>query len=101
MYWQQSSPLATPTPASLSRTPPGIFARFTDEYVDMSPRNAGYVEMKPGELSAAPVPVTPAPPTPVADGYVEMTYGKSRPIEIAAVRAPPPPPPAAHSPEDR
>lgn len=82
----------------VARTPPlPGFAdprRPEDEYVDMSPRNAGYVEMRPGEMAppsrSPPAPATPATP----DGYVEMNYGRAptRPIEIAAPRAPPPPP---------
>lgn len=47
--------------------------RNVDEYVDMSPRNAGYVEMRPGEPPVSTPTPTPAPPTP--DGYVEMNYG--------------------------
>ncbi|CAK1555502.1 unnamed protein product [Leptosia nina] len=67
-----------------------------DEYVDMSPRNAGYVEMKPGE------PPTPTP-APATDGYVEMSYSRNpriptRPIAIANPRAPPP---TSSSPETR
>ncbi|XP_068617785.1 insulin receptor substrate 1 isoform X2 [Battus philenor] len=60
------------------RTPPTIgfmeSRKNTDEYVDMSPRNAGYVEMKPGEPPAATAPSHPASTTP--DGYVEMSYGR-------------------------
>lgn len=45
----------------------------------MSPRNAGYVEMKPGEP-----PSTPS----TTDGYVEMNYGRAatRPIAIGTAR---------------
>ena len=49
----------------VARTPPGagfLERRNLDEYVDMSPRNAGYVEMRPGDLAHAPA--TPAPATP-------------------------------------
>ncbi|XP_037292974.1 insulin receptor substrate 1 [Manduca sexta] len=90
--------------ASISRTPPATsYAERAkanvDEYVDMSPRNAGYVEMRPGEPppSAPATPHTPA--TPATDGYVEMSYGRAatRPIAIAGARAPPP---AAASPEE-
>lgn len=70
--------------ASVVRTPP--MACFNerpkttvDEYVDMSPRNAGYVEMKPGD---------PLPTPPTTDGYVEMNYGRTatRPIAIGTAR---------------
>ncbi|XP_075980559.1 insulin receptor substrate 1 chico isoform X2 [Anticarsia gemmatalis] len=68
--------------SSVARTPPiACFAdrpkTNVDEYVDMSPRNAGYVEMRPGE-----------PPAPVTDGYVEMNYGRAptRPIAINTAR---------------
>ncbi|KAG7311967.1 hypothetical protein JYU34_001391 [Plutella xylostella] len=66
-----------------------------DEYVDMSPRASGYVEMKPSHplpLPASPprAPPAPAPVATTPDGYVEMNYGKkhddrtpSRPISIA------------------
>lgn len=73
-----------------------------DEYVDMSPRNAGYVEMRPGETPVAPAPPAAPPAAHIADGYVEMSYGRStsatRPIAIGAAR---PPPPAAGSPDAR
>lgn len=84
----------------MSRTPPapGFLERKpVDEYVDMSPRNAGYVEMRPGDL-----PPSRDPPTPAAapDGYVEMNYGRAatRPIAITAAR---PPPSIPSSPDDR
>ncbi|XP_061379349.1 insulin receptor substrate 1 isoform X5 [Danaus plexippus] len=79
----------------VARTPPATgfmesSRRNVDEYVDMSPRNAGYVEMRPGEPPAASTPGPAAPATP--DGYVEMTYGRAptRPIAIGAPRQPPP-----------
>ncbi|CAG9564436.1 unnamed protein product [Danaus chrysippus] len=79
----------------VARTPPAAgfmetSRRNVDEYVDMSPRNAGYVEMRPGEPPAASTPGPAAPATP--DGYVEMTYGRAptRPIAIGAPRQPPP-----------
>lgn len=93
----------------ISRTPPtACFVEprpktNVDEYVDMSPRNAGYVEMRPGEPRArtppAVAPVTPATPA-TPDGYVEMHYGRAatRPIAIGAAR---PPPPLAASPDER
>lgn len=94
----------------MARTPPlpGFVEprRAVDEYVDMSPRtNAGYVEMRPGDLAplsrsppAQPPAPPPAPATP--DGYVEMNYGRAptRPIAIVNAR---PPPPIASSPDDR
>ncbi|XP_046969358.1 insulin receptor substrate 1 isoform X4 [Vanessa cardui] len=99
-----------PSQVIVARTPPGGgFAEArrsnVDEYVDMSPRNAGYVEMRPGERGErgergeAGAPATP-------DGYVEMSYGRAptRPIAIAAPRQPPRAPaasPAAASPDDR
>ncbi|CAH2044289.1 unnamed protein product, partial [Iphiclides podalirius] len=72
----------------IPRTPPTVgfveSRRNTDEYVDMSPRNAGYVEMRPGEP-----PATPHPPAATPDGYVEMSYGRP-----ATGAAPPCPSPA-------
>uniref|UniRef100_A0A2A4J9K3 Uncharacterized protein n=2 Tax=Heliothis virescens TaxID=7102 RepID=A0A2A4J9K3_HELVI len=98
----------SPANRVMSRTPPtACFVEprpktNVDEYVDMSPRNAGYVEMRPGERprsppTPAPAPA-PAPPTP--DGYVEMNYGRAatKPIAIGSAR---PPPPLAASPDDR
>lgn len=96
----------------MARTPPS--AGFmesrrnnVDEYVDMSPRNAGYVEMRPGELATTPAtPIASSAPAASAastpDGYVEMSYGRAatRPIAIAAPRAPPPAP-VSSSPDDR
>ncbi|XP_013179673.1 PREDICTED: insulin receptor substrate 1 [Papilio xuthus] len=77
-----------PPKVIVPRTPPtiGFFEskKNTDEYVDMLPRNSGYVEMKPGE-PPAPAAATPATP----DGYVEMTCG--RPAHSA--HAPPAEPP--------
>ncbi|XP_064073537.1 insulin receptor substrate 1 isoform X4 [Vanessa tameamea] len=106
-----------PSQVIVARTPPG--AGFmesrrsnVDEYVDMSPRNAGYVEMRPGERvgerageRAGERGGEPAPPA-TPDGYVEMSYGRAptRPIAIAAPRQPPRAPaasPAAASPDDR
>ncbi|XP_038222669.1 translation initiation factor IF-2 [Zerene cesonia] len=100
----------TPPTAGFSETPKS--KPNMDEYVDMSPRNAGYVEMRPGEPpspapapAAAPAgpaaPATPAAPAP--DGYVEMSYGRNnrvptRPIAIANPR---PPPAVSSSPEIR
>ncbi|XP_050347731.1 insulin receptor substrate 1 isoform X4 [Nymphalis io] len=107
----------SPAPKMIvARTPPG--AGFmeprrcnVDEYVDMSPRNAGYVEMRPGERAGErDAPATPATPA-TPDGYVEMSYGRAptRPIAIAAPRQAPRAPaaspaaasPAAASPDDR
>ncbi|KAM3956971.1 LOW QUALITY PROTEIN: uncharacterized protein ACR2FA_009019 [Aphomia sociella] len=96
----------------VARTPPASIGfgelrnRTTvDEYVDMSPRNAGYVEMRPGDAPALPhpaavpalplTPLTPAAlltptvtmsPAATPDGYVEMNYTRAptRPITIAA-----------------
>ncbi|XP_022116017.2 insulin receptor substrate 1 isoform X6 [Pieris rapae] len=77
--------------STIARTPPTHSdipkSKPVDEYVDMSPRNAGYVEMKPGE------PITPIQPiNPISspmnaltppDGYVEMSYrSRTRPIAI-------------------
>ncbi|XP_050549667.1 uncharacterized protein LOC118271664 isoform X1 [Spodoptera frugiperda] len=99
----------SPANRVISRTPPtACFVEprpktNVDEYVDMSPRNAGYVEMRPGEPRArtppAVAPVTPAAPA-TPDGYVEMHYGRAatRPIAIGAAR---PPPPLAASPDER
>lgn len=88
----------------VSRTPPtACFVEprpktNVDEYVDMSPRNAGYVEMRPGERPRSPPAGGAARPAP--DGYVEMNYGRAatRPIAIGAAR---PPPPQAASPDER
>ncbi|XP_041981918.1 insulin receptor substrate 1 isoform X4 [Aricia agestis] len=105
------SPSSPATKVIVARTPPTAgFAvprrPNVDEYVDMSPRNAGYVEMMPGDLPpaalahtpvAAPAPASvPAASTPIAtpDGYVEMSYGRAatRPIAIGAPRSAPPAP---------
>nr|XP_049702736.1 insulin receptor substrate 1 isoform X4 [Helicoverpa armigera] len=98
----------SPANRVMSRTPPtACFVEprpktNVDEYVDMSPRNAGYVEMRPGERPRSPPTpapaLAPAPPTP--DGYVEMNYGRAatRPIAIGSAR---PPPPLAASPDER
>ncbi|CAB3230404.1 unnamed protein product [Arctia plantaginis] len=70
--------------SSVARTPPISCYNDrpktnVDEYVDMSPRNAGYVEMKPGEPPSTPY---------TTDGYVEMNYGRAatRPIAISTAR---------------
>ncbi|CAH0694819.1 unnamed protein product [Spodoptera exigua] len=112
--FSNNSPANRLSSQMMSRTPPtACFVEprpktNVDEYVDMSPRNAGYVEMRPGEPRArtppAPIPVPAAPATPATpatpDGYVEMHYGRAatRPIAIGAPR---PPPPLAASPDDR
>lgn len=113
----------------IARTPPtACFVEprpktNVDEYVDMSPRNAGYVEMRPGSPLARSPPLAsmtplaslgglaplghlaqasaPVPgPAATPEGYVEMNYGRAatRPIAIGAAR---PPPPLAASPDER
>ncbi|XP_045537308.1 uncharacterized protein LOC106718294 [Papilio machaon] len=82
-----------PPKVIVPRTPPtiGFFEsnKNTDEYVDMLPRNSGYVEMKPGE---PPAPgATPATAAAIPDGYVEMTCG--RPAHTAPAAEPPDTPP--------
>ncbi|XP_049876316.1 insulin receptor substrate 1 isoform X4 [Pectinophora gossypiella] len=90
----------TPPQAGFPAPSVGITAprpKAVDEYVDMSPRNAGYVEMRPGDLAPPPQAQTP-------DGYVEMNYGRAatRPIPITTARpAPAPAPVLAASPDDR
>ncbi|XP_045523593.1 insulin receptor substrate 1 isoform X6 [Pieris brassicae] len=83
-----NSPQSKPT---IARTPPTHSdipkSKPVDEYVDMSPRNAGYVEMKPGEPIAPIPPINPvsSPMNPLTppDGYVEMSYrSRTRPIAI-------------------
>ncbi|CAH0588802.1 unnamed protein product [Chrysodeixis includens] len=119
----------SPANRVIARTPPtACFVEprpktNVDEYVDMSPRNAGYVEMRPGSPLARSPPLTsmtplaslgalaplghlgqlsaPVPgPAATPEGYVEMNYGRAatRPIAIGAAR---PPPPMAASPDDR
>ncbi|XP_047521736.1 insulin receptor substrate 1-like isoform X5 [Pieris napi] len=83
-----NSPQSKPT---IARTPPTHSdipkSKPVDEYVDMSPRNAGYVEMKPGE-PFTPIPSinpisSPMNPLTPPDGYVEMSYrSRTRPIAI-------------------
>ncbi|KAL0871517.1 hypothetical protein ABMA27_005233 [Loxostege sticticalis] len=88
---------------AISRTPPtGGFERArpnTDEYVDMSPRNASFVSRRSPPLTPAPAPAPLHTPAPVPDGYVEMNYTRAptRPIAIAA-RAPVPVTPVAAAP---
>ncbi|KPI99749.1 hypothetical protein RR46_04723 [Papilio xuthus] len=81
-----------PPKVIVPRTPPtiGFFEskKNTDEYVDMLPRNSGYVEMKPGE-PPAPAAATPATP----DGYVEMTCGRPAHSAPAPPAEPPDTPP--------
>ncbi|XP_053611241.1 insulin receptor substrate 1 isoform X5 [Plodia interpunctella] len=92
------------TKVVVARTPPTTIGfmerRPVDEYVDMSPRNAGYVEMRPGDAPRSPptlptlptpTPTLPTPTLPTPDGYVEMNYTRAptRPIAISQ-RAPPP-----------
>ncbi|XP_026733122.1 insulin receptor substrate 2-B isoform X3 [Trichoplusia ni] len=119
----------SPANRVIARTPPtACFVEprpktNVDEYVDMSPRNAGYVEMRPGSpLARSPplaamtplaslgglaplghlAPMSAPVPGPAAtpEGYVEMNYGRAatRPIAIGAAR---PPPPLAASPDER
>ncbi|KAL4705993.1 hypothetical protein ACJJTC_005679 [Scirpophaga incertulas] len=78
----------TPQPKVIvARTPPAAGfmearPRPVDEYVDMSPRNAGFIP--------TPIPnPTPINPT-VPDGYVEMNYTRAPTRPIAITRPPPP-----------
>ncbi|XP_047518746.1 uncharacterized protein LOC125058673 isoform X2 [Pieris napi] len=83
-----STDLKDPT---IARTPPTHSdipkSKPVDEYVYMSPRNAGYVEMKPGEMFT-PIPSINPISSPMnsltpPDGYMEMSYrSRTRPIAI-------------------